>query len=189
MNAYIIALFAHSYLRWLVLALALSLLVRTGLGWGQNKPWTGLDERLHVAFVASVDTQLLLGLLLYALLSPVVRLFFSDTAHAMKDPALRFFGIEHAFGMLLATVVVHVARAASKKATTSQQRHRVTFKVNFLALLLMAGSIPWPHAKYGRPLLRTVQLDAPSSALASTTSDKPGAASRPRTAVTAAPTY
>jgi hypothetical protein len=98
--------------------------------------------------------QLLVGLVLYALLSPFARAFFAAPALAMKDPVLRFFGVEHTVTMLIAVVVLHVGRSRSKRAPTPRLRHRRAWTLTLAALLLMLIAVPWPFLDVGRPLLR-----------------------------------
>lgn len=154
MTTYAITLFLHSYLRWVLLALLLVVLVRAFLGWRSKREWTGRDERMHVVLVALVDTQLLLGLLLYLFLSPISKAFFTDTAVAMKDHVLRFYGMEHVTMMVLAVAVIHVGRARSKKSPTAALRHRRVWTSILVSVLFIASSIPWPFLRHGRPLFR-----------------------------------
>lgn len=69
MTAHEIILFAHSHLRWVVVLTSLFLCIRSFLAWRSKRTWKQADEWLHVAVVASFDTQLTLGLLLRALQS------------------------------------------------------------------------------------------------------------------------
>ena len=125
MNAYAITLWLHSYLRWVVLALAALVFARTAHGVLRGRPWERSDERVHVAFVAAVDTQFTLGLLLYVFLSPFVRAFYADAGAGMKVAVLRFFGIEHVFSMVIAVALdprePHAQQAACELAGTASQ--------------------------------------------------------------------
>jgi len=60
--------------------------VRALPGWGGHKPWTSSDDAAGKWFIISVDTQLLLGLLLYFALSPLTRAGLADFAAAMRPP-------------------------------------------------------------------------------------------------------
>jgi hypothetical protein len=156
MSLYVLTLFTHSYVRWLVVALLLSVIVRAAIGWIRENPWSARDERWHAALVGVVDLQFTLGLTLYALLSPLSAAFFANARTAMHDPVLRFFGVEHAFGMFSAVSLVHVGRTLSKRAASGRQRHRRTCLWTLGALLVIAVSIPWPDRPYGRPWLRSI---------------------------------
>jgi hypothetical protein len=156
MSAYVIALFTHSYLRWLVLTSALWLLARSGHGWARKRSWSRLDERSHQLLVALVDLQVTLGLCLYLFLSPYSRAIFGDSDAAMHNPVLRFFGMEHALGMSLGIVLIHLGRDHSQRAASSTSRQRRVCASTLGFLLIVGVSIPWPFLPYGRPLLRGI---------------------------------
>ncbi len=156
MTAYEIALLAHSYLRWIVVITSLLLCVRSFMAWRSKRNWDQGDERLHVAVVAAFDTQFAIGLFLYVVLSPLPWAFFADLGNNIKDPTLRFFGIEHEIAMLAATAIVHVGRVQAKRATTETLRHRRVWITTLLALFIIGVVIPWPGLRHGRPLLRTL---------------------------------
>jgi hypothetical protein len=158
MSGYAFVLYCHSYLRWVVVLLALAVIARSVAGAASAREWTRGDERLHVALVATVDTQFLLGAWLLVIASPISAAFFADIGVGMRQSLLRFFGLEHPLGMLIAVSLVHVGRTRSKKATSARQRHGRAFAFTLAAALAMAASIPWPFLQAGRPLLRPLGL-------------------------------
>jgi len=149
---YSAALFAHSWLRWLVIIAGVIALVRALLGATRKSPWTPADDRAGFWFLMAIDLQLTLGLVLY-FLSPVTSQALQDFGGAMKDSALRFWAVEHSFGMLIGIALAHVGRARARKADVLR-RHRVAAIFFGLALLAILFSIPWPGSIFGRPLLR-----------------------------------
>ena len=154
MTLYGFVLFVHSLLRWVVLPAALVLCVRSFLASRSGRPWERGDEKLHVLLVSTLDLQLLLGIALYAGLSPFSQAFFDDLRAGMKDSVVRFFGVEHVLAMVIATALVHVGRARSKRLAEAARRHKVVWITTLIALLLILASIPWPGFPYARPLLR-----------------------------------
>lgn len=150
---YAAALTLHAWLRWLVILAGLLAFGRAASGASGRKPWTPADDRAGFWFVAAVDVQLLLGLLLYAFLSPVTHQAFGDFGAAMKDPGQRFWAVEHAFGMLIGVVLTHIGRVRARRAD-SLRRHKVAAIFFGLALAVILASIPWPGTPNGRPLLR-----------------------------------
>jgi hypothetical protein len=150
---YTFTLFAHSYLRWLVLGLGLTVTLRAWLAARGGRDWNPSDERWQQAFVGSVDLQLTLGLVLYCFLSPFSRGFLADVTHSIKEPTLRFFGVEHAFVMLPAVVLAHVARVRSKRLAGVPRQRQVWILTSIVLVLMLVG-IPWPFLPYARPLLR-----------------------------------
>lgn len=151
---YSFVLVAHSWLRWAVLLLGLAALVRSAQGWAQRRPWTATDRKISAAFVGSLDTQLLLGLLLYVVLSPLRPTSMAALKAAMPVAALRFFAVEHIFAMIVAVAVAHIASSRAKRAADPTARHRRMALGVLFALLLVLAAIPWPFLPYGRPLFR-----------------------------------
>ena len=151
---YGVVLVAHSWLRWLVLALGLALLTISLRGWRSAlAAWPEGLERLRRGFLAALDAQMLLGIVLYAVLSPLSPTGMSDLGAAMSEPILRFYTVEHVVGMIAAIVVAH---AGSRKAMRADvpRRYRMLLLTQALWLLVTLASIPWPGLPYGRPLLR-----------------------------------
>lgn len=151
---YTIVLVLHSLLRWGVLLLGLLVIIRALNGISFKRGFTGQDQKFAGAFTGLMDLQLLLGLLLYFVLSPLTRLGLQNFAGAMSNDQSRFFMIEHFFIMFIAVVVAHVGRSMTKRATNAASKHRRTAIWFAVSLLLVLAAIPWPFLEYGRPLLR-----------------------------------
>ena len=150
---YVFALITHSWLRYAVLAAGIALLVVSLRAWRAARPWSAPEERLQKAFLGLLDTQMLLGLLLYFVLSPLAAAARADLGAAMKIAELRFFGVEHIVTMLIAVVVAHVGRVRGKRREGSA-RQRTTFITQVVWLVLTLLAIPWPGLDVGRPWLR-----------------------------------
>jgi hypothetical protein len=150
---YAFVLILHSWLRYVVLALGIVLLVAAIRGLRGPAAWSAGEERVHKAFVGTLDTQLLLGLLLYFVWNPVVASALADFGAAMKNAPLRYFAVEHAATMLLAIVIAHVGRARSRRKE-GRARYRSVLITTALWLLLTLAAIPWPVLDVGRPLVR-----------------------------------
>ena len=137
------ALFVHSWIRWLILLMSIIVIIRSFIGWRQNLKYKKSDNTLSVILVSLFDVQLLLGLLLYFVLSPITAAALMDFGSAMHNPELRFWGVEHAFVMILAIVVAHLGRSFAKKT----QDHKIKFRVQgvyfLLAFILVISRIPW----------------------------------------------
>jgi hypothetical protein len=143
----------HSLLRWLVIAFGLVAVIRAISGVTGHRPWTPLDERTGRLFVIGLDVQLLIGLILYGLLSPITRAAFADMGAAMRDPLLRFYAIEHLVLMVGAVALAHVGRTRTRKASTATARQRAAAIFFTLSLVLILVGTPWPFRAFGRPLL------------------------------------
>jgi len=149
---YTTVLLLHSVLRWAVLLAGVGAvgLGVAGLLLGQAH---GRPHRLaNLAFMILTDTQLTLGLLLYAVLSPITTSAFADFGGAMKNPVLRYWAVEHLTGMVIAVVVIHVAYAMAKRAKGDRGKHLWAGAGLGVGLVVMLGSIPWPFMAAGRAL-------------------------------------
>jgi hypothetical protein len=143
----------HSWLRWIVVLAGLVAFLRAVSGASGRKPWKLSDDRAGFWFIVALDVQLLIGLLMYFFLSPVTMSALSDFGGAMKTSSVRFWAVEHPFGVLLGVALAHIGRARARK-TDSFRRHRVAAIFFGLALAAILASIPWPGMPNGRPLIR-----------------------------------
>jgi hypothetical protein len=151
---YTALLFLHSWLRWAVLLLGLLALGRALVGVRTRRPFTPVDDSRGRLFVLGLDVQFLVGLVLYLWASPFTTAAFLDLGNAMRNPPLRFFVVEHVFGMVAALGFAHVGRVRLRRAADSVQRHRTALIFFGLALVVILVSIPWPGLPAGRPLFR-----------------------------------
>jgi hypothetical protein len=139
---YATVLAIHNILRWVVLIAGVLAVGRALLGWFGKNPWSELDRRLGVIFTSSLDTQLLLGLLLYIFLSPITRGAFRDFGAAMAIPNMRFFAIEHIFYMLLAVVFGHLGSVFAKRAEEGKKHQRAAIWFGLSLIVILVG-MPW----------------------------------------------
>jgi len=149
-----VTLILHSWVRWTVLITFVVVLARTARRGGAEDVWSRADERAHVALLGLADLQLLLGLFLYFVASPITRAFWADPGRAMSNSTLRFFGMEHVTMMLVGIAVLHVGRRRSKRASADGARRRTVFRFTLAAFLIVLSSVPWPFLHAGRPLFR-----------------------------------
>ena len=80
---YTTVLALHSWLRWAVVLLVLIAIVRALAAGAGRRPWLPLDDRLGLFFIIVLDVQLLLGLVLYFVLSPITQAALADFGGAM----------------------------------------------------------------------------------------------------------
>lgn len=151
---YSATLVIHSLLRWLVLAAGAIAVGRAYSGSRSGRRRDSLDSLAGLWFIVALDLQLVLGLLLYAWLSPVTQIAFLNFAGAMRNTTLRFWAMEHGVGMIVAVVLAHVGRVRIRRAANDAQRHSHALLFFAIALLAIVASIPWPGTPYERPLLR-----------------------------------
>lgn len=145
---YNIVLFLHSWVRWVALLAGIVAAAKAILGVVQKGKWGDLDNRLGVIFTAGLDTQLLLGLILYVT-SPITTNAFSDMGAAMSNGDVRFFVVEHLLLMVVGLVLAHIGRSRSKKAVEHGAKFRAAAIFFTIAVVLILAAIPW-----SRPLFR-----------------------------------
>ena len=149
------ALMLHSFLRWLALLAVLFAFVRAFSGWMGDRPRTTLDKASAMVALIVVDLQLLTGLLMYFLWSPLTKIARDDMGAAMKDDQLRFWGVEHATTMLIAVALVHVGKILANKSKSPRSQHGRAVLCFGIALMLMVWMTPWPMSHVPRPWFRT----------------------------------
>lgn len=151
---YTALLFLHSWLRWLVIVAGVAALGGASGGLASGRPWLPSDNTRSLLFTVSLDVQVLIGVILYGVLSPVTRSGFADIGTAMRDPVLRFYTVEHVFGMLVALALAHIGRKRARAAADPAARFRRTLLFVGLALAVLLLSIPWPGMPGGREIFR-----------------------------------
>jgi hypothetical protein len=138
---YPLALILHSWLRWVAIAAGVA-------------ATASRTDRYGKIYTIVLDIQFTLGLLLYFFLSPGTRAMFSDFGAAMRDPAARFFAVEHITLMIVAVALAHVGRVRARKAATPEQAQKQRLIFFGLSTVAMIVATPWPGMASGRPLFR-----------------------------------
>lgn len=140
-------LIIHSWLRWIVLILALVVIVKSIAGWMGDKSYSKGDNGMAAGFVGTMHLQLLIGLILYVFLSPITQAAFQDFGAAMKNSGIRYWAVEHIFVMIIAIALAQVGRTLSKKAKNDTQRFKRQAIFFTTALVLMLSRIPFDQAE------------------------------------------
>jgi heme A synthase len=149
MSLYTIVLIFHSWLRWVALVAGVGATL-SAIADSSG----GRAERWGLALMAALDLQMLIGLLLYLVLSPFTAEALRDFSAAMKNPGLRFFAVEHITMMFAAVILAHLGRVLARKASTPAAKRTRLIICFGLATILMIAGIPWPGMANGRPLFR-----------------------------------
>jgi len=149
---YTTILIVHSWLRWfaLVCGFGAALAAIMGRVQSENSP----ADRWGLFLMIALDLQMLLGLLLYLVVSPNMKEILAHFGDAMKDPATRFWAVEHITAMFAAVVVAHVGRVLARKAKTPASKRTRLMVCFTVAIVLMLAGMPWPGRPGGRPLFR-----------------------------------
>ena len=131
----------HHYLAYLVLVLLALVTALSLKGWLQGRDYRPMDKRLGLCAMLATHIQFTLGLGLY-FVSPFTTTAMHDFGAAMKNSELRLYAVEHPTVMLLAVVMVTIARVKTKRSD-SNAAHRTSFIFHAIALLLVLSRIPW----------------------------------------------
>jgi hypothetical protein len=149
---YTTVLAIHSWIRWFALIAAVGTTMAALRGKAEGS--SSLADRWGMIAMMMLDVQLLLGLLLYFVASPNMRAILDNFGGAMKDPAQRFWAVEHASAMFAAIALAHVGRVLARKATTpAAKRTRLLICFGLATALIILG-MPWPGRPGGRELFR-----------------------------------
>lgn len=150
---YLTVLTLHSWTRWLALVLGAAATVNAFKQTPAIINGRPRGSRWDTVFMAAVDLQVLLGLLLYFGLSPYSTEAMNNLSGAIKSPSLRFWGLEHEALAFVAVIAVRLGRVfavTAKTPATGRTRRLVCF-VAALVLMVAAGFIerrpwfrPWP---------------------------------------------
>lgn len=139
-------LHSHNGLRWLVLLTLVVSIILAFSGWFGKREWAKRDKVSGLLLTIFMDIQFLIGIILYAFLSPVTKAAFNDFGAAMTNADLRFYAVEHILMMVIALVLVHIGRAKSKKDIAGWKKHRASAIFYTISLLLILAAIPWERA-------------------------------------------
>ena len=150
---YTLVLILHSWIRWIALVAGLG---ATMAAFNHRAQKDALDRAdwWGLALMAALDLQMLLGLLLYLVLSPTMQEILQNFSAAMQKSVTRFWAVEHISTMMVAVVLVHVGRVLGRKAATPEAKRTRLLVCFGVATLAMLAAIPWPGMTDGRPLFR-----------------------------------
>jgi len=149
---YTFVLVLHSWIRWI--ALVASVGVTLAALRGQVHTDRSVADRWGLFAMMALDIQLLLGLLLYLVISPNMKPILENFGASMRDPGLRFWAVEHVTTMFGAIILAHVGRVLARRAKTDQAKRTRLLACFALATILILAGMPWPGRPGGRPLFR-----------------------------------
>lgn len=125
-----VLLVIHSYLRWLIVLVAMIAVVKFAMGWLRGGDFKGMDRGLASGFSGLLDLQVTLGLIL---------MVWTGLA-GIGFPMLR---IEHSTTMIIAAVVAHLP-ARWKNAADKVRFRNTLFCILGALLLIYVGVMRLP---------------------------------------------
>ncbi len=126
----------HSTIRYFFILFLIIVVVRSLVGWMNKKEFTKLDDKYSLWLFMLTHTQLLIGIILFFVSKAVI----FDGA-SMKNPVSRYWLVEHSTMMLVAIVLISIARISIKKIADSVAKHRRLFILNTIAMVIILGAI------------------------------------------------
>jgi hypothetical protein len=147
-------LILHSWLRWAVLGTGIYALYLYYTGWQAQRKYTVADKRIGTFFIASLHTQLVIGLLLYFVYSPVIKSALSNMKVAMGNSESRFYAVEHLTMMIIGIVIAQIGSIKARKKSSDTSRFKTAFVWFAVALFIIILMIPWGIWNSQRPMFR-----------------------------------
>lgn len=133
-------LYLHSILRWIILVL---LLLTIFQAFGKKES----IRKSSLWLMIPAHIMLLIGL--YQLIAGRFGIIkgLPEGINLMKDATYRFFWIEHPLSMIIAIVLITIARSKAKALN-----YKTTGWLLLFALILILAAVPWPFREIvGRP--------------------------------------
>ena len=138
----------HSFLRWVILILLVVSLLKAFQGRSRGGEFHLKDGKFFMLTMVATHIQVLIGLILY-FISPKVEAALNYDGGMMKNAVHRFWGMEHAFGMIVAIVLITIGYSSSKKITDTVKRYSKVAWFYLIAFLIIIITIPWPFRHVG----------------------------------------
>ena len=125
----------HSVLR----CVALILLICAIANAFSAKHFEKKHKMVNLFAMVTLHIQLVIGLIQYFTSAKVQ---FSEGW--MKEPLLRFYGMEHLAGMLLAIILITIGYSKAKRKENDADKFKVIRLFYSIGLIIILLSIPWP---------------------------------------------
>jgi hypothetical protein len=150
---YNLLLALHNLLRWIILLLLIANVIRHFAA--MRKPFITLDKKLGLILMIFAHIQLLTGLFEWFAGAWGIKSFLNNgAAQVMQNNTERFFAVEHTTSMIVAIVLITVARGIYRKQIPDGKKHRRCIVLYTLALVIILAMIPWPGMdEIGRSLM------------------------------------
>jgi uncharacterized membrane protein len=129
----------HSGLRWV----ALILLIWAIANAFSAKHFEKKHKLINLFAMVTLHIQLVIGLIQYFTSAKVQ--FYDGW---MENKLLRFYGMEHLAGMLLAIILITIGYSKAKRKVNDVDKFKVIRLFYSIGLIIILLSIPWPFRAY-----------------------------------------
>ena len=125
----------HSGLRWIVLILLIWAIANAF----SAKHFEKKHKLINLFAMLTLHIQLVIGLIQYFTSAKV-----QFSAGWMENKLLRFYGMEHLAGMLLAIILITIGYSKAKRKVNDADKFKVIRLFYSIGLIIILLSIPWP---------------------------------------------
>ena len=125
----------HSGLRWVVLILLIWAIANAF----SAKHFEKKHKLINLLAMLTLHIQLVIGLIQYFTSAKV-----QFSAGWMENKLLRFYGMEHLAGMLLAIILITIGYSKAKRKVNDADKFKVIRLFYSIGLIIILLSIPWP---------------------------------------------
>ena len=125
----------HSGLRWVVLILLIWAIANAF----SAKHFEKKHKMINIFAMVTLHIQLVIGLIQYFTSAKVQ--FYDGW---MENKLLRFYGMEHLAGMLLAIILITIGYSKAKRKENDADKFKVIRLFYSIGLIIILLSIPWP---------------------------------------------
>ncbi|MBC8464066.1 MAG: hypothetical protein H8D62_00140 [Bacteroidetes bacterium] len=127
----------HHYLPYVLLFLMALVIVKSAMGMAQGSEHSAGDKKLGLFAMIAAHLQFTVGLVLY-FISPMVM----GMGEAMSNGTSRLYALEHPLMMLIAVVLLTMARSKTK-TITAVSAHKTTLVFFTISMIAILSRIPW----------------------------------------------
>ena len=133
----------HNLNRYIIIVLAALLIYRLVRGWLGAEGWADKARKLGLFYTIALDTQLLMGLVMFFVTSGITKAALADMGGAMSNALVRFFVVEHPFYMILSIVFAHIGASAMKKEglEDAAKIKRMLIFIGLSLLMILLGHV------------------------------------------------
>ena len=153
-SLYNFTLILHSWNRWIILIAGLLAVILAILALVKKQEYSKTNKVTSLVFISSLHFQLVIGILLYFVLSPITLEALSNFGAAMKNSEIRYWAVEDSFVNIIAIIVAQVGSILVRRKSSSSAKHKATliwFGISFILILAM---IPMGMMGVERPWFR-----------------------------------